>query len=117
MTLTESGWKISIKNADGTCDEVTLEPKLSEDTVETVEDVEKDAGDDKLAEDNSNVRVYPFSVSKRRLSSRFEMFTDSSTALKTLIDAPNLPLRPIFPQRYPGNHHSHHHGAHTRKVQ
>jgi hypothetical protein len=45
MALTESGWRISIKNADGTSDEVTIEPKLLE------------AGDD---EDAGNVSVNPY---------------------------------------------------------
>jgi len=46
MSLTNSGWKISIKNADGTSDEVILEPKSPEATVEPVEDVEKDTEHD-----------------------------------------------------------------------
>src|SRR5947209_17087422 len=43
MDITESGWRISIKNADGTSDEVTVEPKLLE------------------AEPNSNVSVNTYS--------------------------------------------------------
>jgi hypothetical protein len=60
MTLTKSGWKISIKNADGTSDEVTLEPKFPEATVVRVEDEEKDVGDDRDAEHDSTVSVYPY---------------------------------------------------------
>jgi hypothetical protein len=30
MALTKSGWRISIKNADGTTDEVTIEPNLED---------------------------------------------------------------------------------------
>jgi hypothetical protein len=45
IALTKSGWRISIKNADGTSNEVTLEPKLLE------------AGDD---EDAGNVSVNPY---------------------------------------------------------
>jgi hypothetical protein len=58
MILTESGWKISIKNADGTSDEVTIEPKLPKATVAAVEDVDRDAGDYRDAEHNSKVSVY-----------------------------------------------------------
>lgn len=49
MALTKSGWRISIKNADGTSDEVTIEPKLLE------------AGVDEDAEPDSNVSVNPYS--------------------------------------------------------
>ena len=34
MALTKSGWRISIKNADGTSDEVTIEPNLEADDTE-----------------------------------------------------------------------------------
>jgi hypothetical protein len=34
MALTKSGWRISIKNADGTSDEVTIEPTLEADDAE-----------------------------------------------------------------------------------
>jgi hypothetical protein len=47
MALTKSGWRISIQNADGTSDEVTIEPKLLE------------AGVDD-AEPDSNVSVNPY---------------------------------------------------------
>ena len=47
MALTKSGWRISIKNADGTSDEVNIEPKLLE------------AGDDEHAEPESNVSLNP----------------------------------------------------------
>jgi hypothetical protein len=60
MTLTQSGWKISIKNADGTSEEVTLEPKFAEATVASVEDVKKDVGDDKGAGHDNTVSVYPY---------------------------------------------------------
>jgi hypothetical protein len=49
MAPTKSGWRISIKNADGTSDEVTIEPKLLE------------GGDDKQAEPDSNVSVNTYS--------------------------------------------------------
>jgi hypothetical protein len=42
MALTKSGWRISVKNADGTTDEVTIEPNLED-------------GD---AEPDSNVSIY-----------------------------------------------------------
>ena len=54
MTLTKSGWKISIKNArTGTSDEVTLEPRFPEATVARVKDVEREVGGDRDAGDNT----------------------------------------------------------------
>ena len=59
MTLTNSGWKISIKNADGTSDEVILEPMFPEAKVEMAEDVEKDVVVNRDAEHDGTVNAYP----------------------------------------------------------
>jgi hypothetical protein len=48
MALTKSGWRISIKNADGTSDEVTIAPELLE------------AGDDEHTKSDNNVSVNPY---------------------------------------------------------
>ena len=74
MSLTDAGWKISIKNADGTRDEVLLEPKLPEARVEVIEDVEKDAEHDSTVNGSPCCLVSP--ISRFRMFGMFGMFTD-----------------------------------------
>jgi hypothetical protein len=76
MALTESGWRISIKNADGTSDEVTIEPKLLE------------AGDD---EDASNVSVNPYPYIR---STRFLQILNVSLTISPTFCSPRNPLQP-----------------------
>jgi hypothetical protein len=79
LSPTEMGWKITIKNSDGTSNELTLEPKVPEHTDTKTDVTHKEYTDPEKAPDSAGKKPV-----KASISSGNEFYC---TALLTLITA------------------------------
>jgi hypothetical protein len=102
ISTNDQGWKITIKNADGTSNEVMIEPKAPK----------ADSEDAAVEDDMVSLRSI--------LNSKFYLLTDITRfypGRTNIHTSPHLPRNSIHVEHHPRNRNHRPHGPHPRQIQ